>query len=298
MTVVLTTTIQRFIGLAADAKPTPPAGSEFYETDSGATYVYDGSAWQLKAAGTAALLDAIVTILGTTKTFFWPGLESTGALITSYKNENHRLTATDAGSNGFHPFKHAGGVHSYLFTAAAGQHFLGSDAANASFASNAAFSMGAWILPEDITTVTILSKYDVNVQREYRLGLDGSSKIELEAYDESNNEDRTGASDTAVTADEWSFVVVTFDGADANGGMTFYLNGSADGTGNTESGAAWASLQGTTAPIVIGANLTTAPTVEREFQGRIALWFICGKELTAANVTALNPIGQQLLGLA
>ena len=86
---------------------------------------------------TSKLLDDIVTILGSTKAFFWPFLESTGSIITSYKNENHRLTATEGGTDGFNPFKHVGGVHSYLFTTADDQHLLGTDAANASFASAA-----------------------------------------------------------------------------------------------------------------------------------------------------------------
>ncbi len=52
MTVVLTATIQSWIGLSSDSKPTsPPAGSTFYETDSGATYVYDGAAWQFLLRG-------------------------------------------------------------------------------------------------------------------------------------------------------------------------------------------------------------------------------------------------------
>ena len=46
MTVVIATTIKRYLGLSGDAKPTaPPAGSTFYETDTGAMYVYDGAAW-------------------------------------------------------------------------------------------------------------------------------------------------------------------------------------------------------------------------------------------------------------
>lgn len=47
MTVVLSTRRSEYVGLAADTKPTTgvPAGSTFYETDTGATYVYAGSAW-------------------------------------------------------------------------------------------------------------------------------------------------------------------------------------------------------------------------------------------------------------
>ena len=46
MTVFLETTIQRFIGLSTDTKPTsPPVGSPFVETDTGFTYKYNGYAW-------------------------------------------------------------------------------------------------------------------------------------------------------------------------------------------------------------------------------------------------------------
>lgn len=64
MTVVLTTAIQHWIGVSGDSKPsspTPAAGSTFYETDTGATYVYDGSAWQLRLSHTG-LLKATKTI--------------------------------------------------------------------------------------------------------------------------------------------------------------------------------------------------------------------------------------------
>jgi len=48
MTVALIRAIQNFVGLSTDTKPTaPPTGSTFLETDSGATYVYDGSAWAI-----------------------------------------------------------------------------------------------------------------------------------------------------------------------------------------------------------------------------------------------------------
>lgn len=52
MTVALLTVIKRFLGLAADTKPAaPPAGSTYYETDTGLSYVYDGAAWQLGPEG-------------------------------------------------------------------------------------------------------------------------------------------------------------------------------------------------------------------------------------------------------
>lgn len=49
MAVKLMTTIQRFIGLSSDIKPTGvPIGSEFFELNTGKTYVaYDGTNWIL-----------------------------------------------------------------------------------------------------------------------------------------------------------------------------------------------------------------------------------------------------------
>ena len=35
----------QYVGLSSDSKPTPPIGSTFYETDTGAKYIYAGAAW-------------------------------------------------------------------------------------------------------------------------------------------------------------------------------------------------------------------------------------------------------------
>jgi hypothetical protein len=51
--VLISQVTKRFIGLAADPKPTDalqPAGSTFYEADTRNNYIYDGSAWQPAAA--------------------------------------------------------------------------------------------------------------------------------------------------------------------------------------------------------------------------------------------------------
>jgi hypothetical protein len=56
-------------------KPTtPPAGSTFYETDTGATYVYDGAAWQLRIESGAG------TGFRTTKSITFTGAASLGAI--------------------------------------------------------------------------------------------------------------------------------------------------------------------------------------------------------------------------
>ncbi len=254
------------------------------------------------------LLDQIITTLGSTKTTFFPFLETVGgslaaSTIRSYKENQHELLAQDEIPNAinleteFSPYMHVGGVASYQFDAVSEHNLIGTDDTELGFPSNADFSVGAWIYPRDITAVTVMSKYDVNVQREWRLSLDASSKIELEVYDESANADRTGASDTAVAADEWTFVCVTTDNNDADASMSFYLNGAADGTGNTETGT-FVSSPDTTAKFMIGATQNTLPANTALFDGRIALPFVCGKILTAAEVTTIYNIGRILLGLA
>ena len=46
MTVVLVTTIQRWIGLSTDTKPTPDReGSTYYETNTGKGWIWDGDIW-------------------------------------------------------------------------------------------------------------------------------------------------------------------------------------------------------------------------------------------------------------
>lgn len=53
---VLITTINRYQGVSGDVKPTgAPAGSTFYEVDTGDWFVWDGDSWE---AYTFPLLDA------------------------------------------------------------------------------------------------------------------------------------------------------------------------------------------------------------------------------------------------
>ena len=76
MTVVRVTTIYRFVGLSSDTKPASgvPAGSEFYETDTGATYLTPdgGTTWVLKLAP--------VGFYRATKTVTFTGAANLGAV--------------------------------------------------------------------------------------------------------------------------------------------------------------------------------------------------------------------------
>jgi len=268
-----------------------------------------GSGLGSKAIKTFDLLDQFIEVLGPTKPTLFPFLETVGGgtagntSIENYKRATHFVQAVDEVPNAitleseFSPYIHVGGVGSYAFDAGGSQYLQGEDSTDYEFASGADFSVGAFILPTDITTVAVLAKYDVNLQREWKLGLDGSSKVEFESFDEGNDQSRICTGDTAATVNQWSFLCATTDGADTATAQKVYLNGVVDKTTNTESGAAYASQPGTNAKLAIGAAHATTPALTELFSGRIALPFICGKELSAANVATLYGIGKTLLGL-
>lgn len=268
-----------------------------------------GSGLGSKAIKTFALLDQFMTVLGTTKPTLFPFLETVGGgtggwcNIENYKGATHYVQAVDEVPNAitleteFSPYTHAGGVGSYSFDAGGSQYLQGEDSTDYEFATGADFSVGAFILPTDITTVAVLAKYDVNALREWKLGLDGNSKVEFESFDETNDESRICTGATAATVNQWSFVCATTDGADTTTAQKVYLNGVVDKTTNTESGAAYASQPGTNAKLAIGACHNTTPAITEKYSGRIALPFVTGKVLTAADVVTLYGIGRTLLGL-
>ena len=260
-----------------------------------------------KEIRTFALLDQFLAVLGSTKTSFWPLVESTGSIVRTYGESAHIFTMTDGGSGGFLPVQHVGFIQSYHFDKTDSMHGAGEDHADFSFAggTDAAFSVGAWV-NRDVAGAeqAILAKYDVaGTLREWMLKLDISNKLELELYDESLDDTVLSTSTTSLTLNTWQFVVATYGGEGGNPGkvgmtMPLYVDGVvepetiADGGGNV-----YEDMEDTATPLMLGAaDDTAAPTIEMD--GRIALPFVCGKKLTAANVTTLFGIGKTLLGLA
>jgi hypothetical protein len=269
-----------------------------------------GSGVGSESINTIAVLDSIMTALGSTKPTLFPFFESVGCgtasgtgLITNYKGAYHTLQCADEVPTAttlqaeFSPYRHVGGVHSYQFTSAGNHNLMGEDSTDYEFPTNAAFSVGAWICPTDITTVTIMSKYDVNLQREFLLQLDANSKLSFTSYDETNDHTIIYTGTTALVVNTWTFVVVTTTGAETTTGQIGYLNATAEATTNVISNALYASQPGGSAKLLVGANYNTTPALTNLFSGRIALPFITGTTLTAANVSTIYSAGRILLGI-
>jgi hypothetical protein len=266
---------------------------------------------------TLKYLDDILTILGSTNTFFWPFLEATGIAVQSYGEEDMPVVPGEAGADvelndpvtGWAPFKHVGGVHSYHFEGGDDQHLYGADAAKLSFngTTDAAFSIGCWFYTEGATG-TLIAKYDVaGTDREWRLHLLSGPDLGLEVFEEGIDDSETAQATTALSTRQWYFGVVTYGGAGGDGGggsaktaaadMVIYIDGAAVAATTSEVGAAYADMDAGSAVVMIGATDDNAAPAN-EFTGRIALPFITGKELTPADVRGLYSLGQTLLGLA
>ena len=177
-------------------------------------------------------------------------------------------------------------------------HLAGLDHADLSFAGTAGLSLGAWIRPNTVTNNAIIAKYDVaGADREYRLWLDAASKLDFEMYDDTANATEIAISAaTDITQGHMQFVVATYDGTAATPTVYLYVNGTAvnDGT-TTETGLFVDMIPGAT-PLTVGcAGVTATPTFE--FHGRIALPFLTGKALTAAEVTSLYKITAPMVGI-
>lgn len=251
-------------------------------------------------------LDDIVAILGSTKTTFWPFLESQDdnrddLELYSYKESIHTLAGNGDATEPFYPYRHVGGVHSLSFDGGENQFLSSADHADFTFKGSGneddPFSIGLWMLPRDTSSVTFMAKYDTNVAREWRFQINASNKLIIELYDEDVDKTEIGTSTTSVTANQWTFVVITYDGTETAPVVGFYQNATKDATTDTTEVAGYINMEDLGTALTIGADLATG-SAANEFTGRIALPFICGKELTAADVSSLYTTGKTLLGLA
>ncbi len=253
--------------------------------------------------GLEADLNSILTILGVTKTHLWPFYESAGITVSGIGAgvdliPSETAAAAEALEDDFNPAALPSGLYSYHFQPTGDHHLAGPDDASYSFAA-AAFSVGCWIRPSAIASNVMLAKYDsVGNLEEWRFWIDAAGKLDLELHDASASATEIAISDAALTLNQWQFVVATFDGTDADPDVQLYVDGVAVNTATplTAESGAFVSMEDTAAPLTVGCGGVTA-TPTTEFHGRMALPFICGKELTAANVKSLYGITAKMVGI-
>lgn len=253
--------------------------------------------------GLEAKLNSILTTLGTTKRSLWPCWEKTGVLVAGVGVgdliPSETAGAAEALEDDFSPLLLPCGLFSYHFHPTGDHHLAGIDHANYTFGDgsvDAAFSVGAWIRPNAIVSNTIMAKYSATV-REWRFWIDADGKLDLELYDESADTTEIAASTAALTLGQMQFVVATYDGGETAPVVNLYVDGVLANDGSTTETGAYVAMEDTATPLTVGCSGVTATPVN-EFHGRIALPFITGKELTAAEVASLYALMNPMVGIS
>jgi hypothetical protein len=248
-------------------------------------------------------LNDILTILGTTTPSLWPFWERTGTLVTGIGIgdliPSETAGAAEALEDDFSPLLLPCGLYSYHFHPTGDHHLAGIDSVNYTFGNATAdtpFSVGCWIRPNAIVSNTLLAKYSATV-REWRFWIDASGLLDLELFDESADTTEIAVSSAALTRDLMQFVVATYDGGETAPVVGLYVNGASVSDGSTTETGAYVAMEDTATPLTVGCSGVTATPVN-EYHGRMAMPFISGKALTAAEVAQLYNAMIPMVGLA
>lgn len=256
----------------------------------------------ISAGPTESKLNDILSILGTTKPSLWPFWEKTGTLVTAIGpgdlGSAETSGAAEALEDDFAPLALPCGLFSYHFHPTGDHHLAGIDHADYSFGDGSAdtpFSVGAWIRPNAIASNAILAKYNsAGNAEEWRFWIDADGKLNLELHDASASATEIAASDDALTIGQSQFVVATYDGTAATPDVNLYVDGAAVNDGSTAESGSYVAMENTASPLTVACGGVTA-TPTTEFHGRIALPFVTGKELTAAEVAALYALTKPMV---
>lgn len=251
-------------------------------------------------------LNDILDVLGTTKTLLVPGWESEGSIVSAIGAAGF-VPSDEAGANAlqtyFSPHRLPCGLFHYGFVKTENHHFAGADHADFTFdgGGDAPFSGGMWIRPNKaVLTQELIAKYNPAAAEEYYFGINSSGKLEFELHDATDSAYEIAVADTVLTSGQFIFVVFTYDGSAVvdEPVIHLYIDGVDDNpTGGSVQTGAYLHMDDTATPLLIGASgLTNAPA--NEFDGRLAIPFLCGKQLTVTEVGTLHNIMLPMVGLS
>ncbi|HUV73862.1 MAG TPA: LamG-like jellyroll fold domain-containing protein [Anaerolineae bacterium] len=248
-------------------------------------------------------LNDILDILGTTKTLLVPGWEKEGSIISAIGAAGF-VPSDEAGANAlqtyFSPIELPCGLHHYGFVKTENHHFSGADNAAFTFdgGADAPFSGGMWYRPNvAVLAQDLWAKYEA-LAEEFRFGISAAGKLILELHDATDSTSELATADTVLTSGKFVFVVFTYDGTAATPDIHLYIDGVDDNpTGLSVPTGAYLHMDDTLTPLTIGCSSLTA-TPANEADGRLAIPFLCGKELTGVNVKDLYAIMNPMVGLS
>ena len=155
--------------------------------------------------------------------------------------------------------------------------------------TDSAFSILTWVKMDDATSFAICEKVvDVNT-REYVLHVNGSDKLQFILYDASSADRIYVTSDSAITANEgtWTMLTATYDGGGSTTGITLYVNDSAVAATGGSAGT-YVSMNNTSGAL----NIATFTAAAAFADGKLDEFAIIPSELSAAQVAAIYNSGE------
>lgn len=266
-------------------------GSQEFKFYNGGEANFGGKSPQNCDSINAGHYTQILEILGDTA-FFLPFSEATGSSVTDWSPNAHTATTSKDISTWDTPPAYVGSQYAYDFDGVDEEMDV---ADHADFSTAGAMSCGAWVNMTDATNSTLFGVWDANSKREWRLYLDASDYPTFAVWDE-NNAAQLGRQDqTGLTESAWRFVVATFDGGTAAGGINIYVNGVDLDDADVNAGGGYTDQVDSGAALDIGFNEDGSSAPENYFDGLMWGPWMTKKELSADEVWNLYKLGKGLL---
>lgn len=153
------------------------------------------------------------------------------------------------------------------------------------------FSISAWINMDDATKFGVSRKGASDNAIEWEFIVDSNDKLALHLYDDDLNTRIGRIYNTAITAQEgsWIHVVATYDATETSSGITLYLDGTAVDDADSQAGS-YTAMHDHTADLYIGWYHRNAGGGVFA-NGKIDNVMMFNKELSQAEVTSLYNSG-------
>jgi hypothetical protein len=269
-----------------------PAASSLLQLSDGAFYI-DSTHGIAYGQEFRVQIGNILETLGTPK-LVCPFTELTGTTITDYTRNINAITASESVATWYNfkgraTYYNINGTDEYLSRADDPDFTFGDGT------TDSAFSVVALVSPDDVTSRTIVCKWNENTPaREWRLYFDASGYPSFELYDESEDtyigrEDQTAF---PTTANLWRVLVATYDGSSTSAGCKIYIDGVQTDDANSENGV-YVAMEDTASLLYIGCKYGAAARDEF-YDGKMTWVCVTAKELSADEVWSLT---QRLKGV-
>jgi len=162
-----------------------------------------------------------------------------------------------------------------------------------------AFSIGGMYKLNANASQTFLSRFDVTVaaeETEWWLFTGGAGTLSMRIYDDVGTVAIGRTFTTALSINEWLFIVATYDASRVNSGITLYVNGVAVDDANNSAGV-YTAMHNEAVDTVVGFMTGGGGASDNFLNGFSWGEFQTAKELSAVEAVQLTDLYRRLLGL-